>query len=252
MAYTIKQLAEISKVSTRTLRYYDKIKLLPPAYIGENKYRYYEKEQCLLLQQILFFRELDIPLKEIASILKKDDFNKIDCLRSHKQALRKNVERISNLIQTIDKTLTHLRGEVMMQDPELYEGFDPKAQVKHEEYLMEKGVSREIIDDSWDKVRNFTKEDHVSLETECKQITADIAKAIEQGLSPDEKTVQALVHKHYLWICHYWTPTRETYIGLSQLYYDSDEFNKFYTEYHPNMVEYLMAAMRHYAEHSLE
>ena len=56
MAYTIKQLAHLSGVSTRTLRFYDETGLLKPAYVGENQYRYYEEGQLLLLQQILFYR----------------------------------------------------------------------------------------------------------------------------------------------------------------------------------------------------
>ena len=58
MAYTVKELAELSGVSVRTLHFYDEVGLLKPVYVGENSYRYYEREQLLLLQQILFFREL--------------------------------------------------------------------------------------------------------------------------------------------------------------------------------------------------
>jgi DNA-binding transcriptional MerR regulator len=62
MFYTVKKLAELSGVSVRTLHYYDEIGLLRPAYCGENKYRYYEKEQLLVLQQILFYRQLGFSL----------------------------------------------------------------------------------------------------------------------------------------------------------------------------------------------
>ncbi|WP_232220571.1 MerR family transcriptional regulator [Legionella tunisiensis] len=54
MSYTVKQLAKLSNVSPRTLRFYDEIGLLKPAYYGDNNYRYYEEEQLLILQQILF------------------------------------------------------------------------------------------------------------------------------------------------------------------------------------------------------
>ena len=65
MEYTVKQLAECSGVSTRTLRFYDKIGLLSPAYYAENGYRYYGENELLHLQQILFFRELGFKLDHI-------------------------------------------------------------------------------------------------------------------------------------------------------------------------------------------
>ncbi len=73
MAYTINQLARLSGVSTRTLRFYDEIALLKPAYYGGNQYRYYKEEQLLMLQQILFFRELGFPLNDIQQIMSSDD-----------------------------------------------------------------------------------------------------------------------------------------------------------------------------------
>lgn len=65
MAYTVNKLAKCSGVSARTLRFYDEIGLLKPAYVGDNDYRYYEEEQLLMLQQILFYRELGFPLNDI-------------------------------------------------------------------------------------------------------------------------------------------------------------------------------------------
>jgi DNA-binding transcriptional MerR regulator len=93
MAYTVKKLAEISGVSIRTLHFYDEVGLLKPAYHGANGYRFYEEEQLLLLQQILFFRELGFELKQIQKVLGRKDFDKIGALCSHRQVLQKNLKR---------------------------------------------------------------------------------------------------------------------------------------------------------------
>src|SRR5579871_1309631 len=122
MAYTVKKLAQISKISIRTLRFYDEIGLLKPAYYGGNHYRYYEEEQLLMLQQILFYRELGFPLNDILKIISSDDFNKIDALLSHRQALVESLDRTKNLIKTIDQTILHLRGKITMRDEELFVG----------------------------------------------------------------------------------------------------------------------------------
>jgi DNA-binding transcriptional MerR regulator len=123
MAYTVKKLANISGISIRTLRFYDEIGLLKPAFYGDNSYRYYEEEQLLMLQQILFYRELNFSLNDIQKIISSDDFNKIDALISHQKILTRNLNRTKKLIVTINQTIAHLRGETTMRDEELFTGF---------------------------------------------------------------------------------------------------------------------------------
>lgn len=69
MDYSIKKIAKLAGITIRTLHHYDTIGLLKPAYCNENGYRYYQEEQLLILQQILFFRELGFKLKDIKKVL---------------------------------------------------------------------------------------------------------------------------------------------------------------------------------------
>lgn len=123
MPYTVKKLAQLSGISIRTLRFYDEIGLLKPAYYGNNNYRYYEEEQILMLQQILFYRELGLPLNDIRQVIRSDDFNKINALMSHKLILIQNLDRTQKLVKTIDQTIAHLKGEIVMPTEELFAGF---------------------------------------------------------------------------------------------------------------------------------
>lgn len=123
MVYTVKDLAEISGVSIRTLHYYDEIGLLKPAYTKANGYRCYENAQLLLLQQILFFRELGFDLKQIANILIQSDFDQVEALRSHRKFIERDLEKSRKLLETIDKTIKHLTGKKTMKDKELFDGF---------------------------------------------------------------------------------------------------------------------------------
>src|SRR5687768_6828102 len=115
MAYTVKKLAELSGVSVRTLHFYDEIGLLKPASRSGNKYRYYEEEQFMMLQQILFFRELGFELRDIQKILSSPDFDKVKTLESHRKILEKNLDQTQQLIETVDKTIAHLRGKDTMK-----------------------------------------------------------------------------------------------------------------------------------------
>src|SRR5678816_4887304 len=87
MAYTIKRVAAMSGVSGRTLRFYDQTGLLKPAYTKANGYRIYEEPQLLMLQQILFYRELGFELKRIKKVLNKPKFEKAAALQSHRKVL---------------------------------------------------------------------------------------------------------------------------------------------------------------------
>ncbi len=123
MTYTVKQLAVMSGVTVRTLHFYDEMALLKPAYTAANGYRIYEEPQLLMLQQILFYRELGFELKRINEILSRPKFQKIAALKSHRQVLEKNVTRTRTLIETIDKTIGHLKGTKKMKSEELFLGF---------------------------------------------------------------------------------------------------------------------------------
>src|SRR5437762_11678440 len=103
MAYTVRQVAAMSGVSVRTLHFYDETGLLKPAYVGANGYRFYEEPQLLMLQQILFYRELGLELKQIKGILGRADFEKVAALESHREILEKNLGRTRSLLETIDK-----------------------------------------------------------------------------------------------------------------------------------------------------
>lgn len=138
MSYTVSKLATISGVSVRTLHWYDEVGLLKPAFYGANGFRYYAEEQLLLLQQILFFRELGFELMQIQKVLGKNNFDKIAALISHRQVLAKNIEKTKNLIQTIDRTIEHLKGKKMMKEKEMFYGFTKQQQAEYANQLCNK------------------------------------------------------------------------------------------------------------------
>src|SRR5438034_5359077 len=115
MAYTVKQVAALSGVSVRTLHFYDQTGLLKPAYLGANGYRFYEEPQLLTLQQILFYRELGLELKQIKEILGRADFEIVVALESHRKVLEQNLIRTRRLLETIDKTIEHLQRTKKMK-----------------------------------------------------------------------------------------------------------------------------------------
>lgn len=123
MVYTVKKIAEISGISIRTLHYYDEIGLLKPAFHGTNGTRNYGEKELLLLQQILFFKELGFSLKQINKALKQNNFYPLSALDSHKKSLQKQGEKIRNLLETIESTIEYLQGKKNMKEQDFFHGF---------------------------------------------------------------------------------------------------------------------------------
>lgn len=108
---TVKELSRITGISVRTLHYYDEIGLLKPTKKSEAGYRLYDDKALEALQQILFFREFDIPLKEIKALMADPGLDKNQILKTQREMLVRKGERIQRLIASIDKLL---KGENQM------------------------------------------------------------------------------------------------------------------------------------------
>ncbi len=252
MAYTVKKLAVMSGVSVRTLHFYDEVGLLEPAYLGANGYRYYEEPQLLILQQILFYRELGFELRKVKKLLKRTNPGKIAELQSHRKVLRKRLTDTQALIQTIDKTIRHLKGTMKMNEQELFDGFSPEQQAKHERYLIDRfgdGMEKSISD-SKARVKNWTKARWEKSSVDFALICRDLVVFMERGLAADSREVQSVIRCHFEWMKQFWTPTRESYSGHSQLIVDST-LRKAYEAHHSRLPEFAAAAIKDFSEREL-
>lgn len=250
MAYTVKKVAKLSGVSVRTLHFYDEIGLLKPAFVRENGYRYYGEDELLRLQQILFFRELGFPLAEIQAVMAAEDFERLEALKAHQASLRRKVERMSTLMTTIDKTIAKLEGRSPMADEELFEGFDPAQQAKYEEEVRERWGS-DNLEESKRRTAHYTKADWKGVQESSMAIGAAWKAVVDRGLPPDHPEAQAVAKQHFHWIEQFYTPTKEVFIGLGELYRDDPRFRAFYDKTDPRLADYLPQAMRVYAEREL-
>lgn len=100
---TVSQVAKLTGISIRTLQYYDEIGLLKPSELTSSGYRLYDEEALQTLQQILFFKELGFPLKEIREILEKPDFDRMTAFKKQKELLLLKRNRIDRLIQLLGR-----------------------------------------------------------------------------------------------------------------------------------------------------
>jgi len=250
--YTVKNLAKLSGISVRTLHFYDEIGLLKPALYGDNKYRYYKEEQLLILQQILFFRELGFPLDKIKKIISANNFDKVKALRAHKETLEKDINRMHNLINTIDTTIKYLSGNVKVSAGEFFQGFDPKKRVEYEKYLVSSDkVTQKDLDRIWTKYQKLNDIDKGKFKLEGIALNKELAAVMESGFTPNSAEVQKLIKRHYEWIKPFWRPNADSYIGIAILYCEHEDFKNFFDSYHVGLAEFLSEAMQIFSKYEL-
>lgn len=254
MKYTVKQLAEYSGVSTRTLRYYDKIGLLSPACYASNGYRYYSDKELLLLQQILFFKELGLQLSKIKSIITSSEFDQIESLAEHKSQLINKVNTYKNLINTVDKTMKHIQGKLKMSEHELYIGFKHPDQIEMAEYLhLTIGdVGDKIIAQAKEKMKLFSPEDFKLFEKEKNQWVANIKKAINNKEKPRSKKVQELIKVFYKnRIQRFCSITPEELMMLIKAESEHPKYQKKFDKIHPDFTDFFLDATQYFIDNNL-
>ena len=253
--YSVNQLAKLAGVSIRTLHLYDELGLLKPSIRTEAKYRLYGEAALFRLQQILFYKELNFPLKQIAAILDDPDFDLLSALTSHKTALKLRQTRIHTLLDTIDKTIHNLKkGGTMLDPEELYRGMPKETVTKFREQIIEKYGSGAITK-SENYLHKLTKEEIKKLKVEAAEIGAILFKLRNED--PTSDTVQKEIVHHYEVIRKFWGTANssdtqaEAYAGLGELYLGDERYTLIDGKAQPEYALFLSKAMRYFAKTKL-
>ena len=249
--YTVKQLARLSGVSVRALHHYDEIGLLKPAFIGENRYRYYGREKLLRLQDILFHRELGVPLQEIARLLENDARNRVAILSRHRKMLAERIESSRQLLLTIDRTIADLNGAETMKDKDIYHGFAPEKQAEYEEWLVENygdGMHERIEAgrEHWGKAGPEAMQAALA---EGEAAEAELAERFLAGIEPDSPELDPLFDNHRAWVTQMWGREcpRDGYAGMADMYLAHPDFRTHFDKRGVGFTEWLTTAMKDYA-----
>ncbi len=251
MYYTVQQLATLAGVTGRTLRYYDSIHLLKPAETTEAGYRLYGVDEVDRLQQILFLRELELPLDTIKGILDSPHFDEMAALRQHRSHLAEQKRRIERLLATVDQTLRVKEGGKAMLDKEKFAGFKKKLVDDNErEYgdeVREK-YGNEAADRSNKAFLNMSESQYAEFE----KLGTDIISALETAMKSGDPTgpaAQRAVRLHHRWLEHAWGHyDKNAHAGLAQMYVDDERFRRHYDQHGEGMAVFLRDAVHSYTK----
>lgn len=251
MEYTVKALANLAGITPRTIRHYDEIGLLKPFRVNSSGYRIYGQREVDLLQQILFFRELDLDLDRIKEIISNPDFDEQKALKEHHAALLKKQRHLGMLIETVEKTIQHREGVRIMSDKEKFEAFKKNLINENEEKYGEEIRERygeQMVESSNEKLMHMSEKDFEELET----LSQDLIKAFLQGFrenNPSGQSAQKGAELHKKWLCFYWKEyTKEAHRGVVQMYVDDERFKEYYDKHQEGLAGFIRDAVFIYTD----
>lgn len=244
--YTVHQLAELAGISVRTLHYYDEIGLLKPGSVQKNGYREYGESELLRLQQILFFRELDLPLEDISKIINAPDFMIVDALRDHKKLIKLKQKHLEALLNTIDKTIKRMNKQ-NIKDEELYDAFKDNDVKQYQDEVKQRWGNTEAYKQSMAKVSKMTKKEMDELKAKQVEQTKKLAAAMDKPVG--SKEVQDLIAEHYKGIQFFYDCPIEMYRNMGKMYIADPRFTKYYDKHRPGLALFVRDAIDYFCDH---
>ncbi len=205
MDWSIQEIARMAGTTSRTLRHYDDIGLLPPSRIAANGYRHYDQAALVRLQRILLLRDLGLGLPQIAEALGGEagrppsasgDQGTAAALRTHLGWMRQEQDALARRIRSVEHTITTLEegGDLMAEN--MFDGFD---HAQYQEEVEQRWGKKAYADgDRW--WRGMTDAERADWQQRVSELSRDWIVAAESGADPASDQAQALARRHVDWL----------------------------------------------------
>ena len=238
----ISEVAKLTGVTVRTLHYYDEIGLLKPDGVTEAGYRVYSDADLELLQQILFFRELDFPLEDIRRIMQNPAYDREDALRKQKELLLQKRGRLDRLIALADSTL---KGERDMSFRQFDATEIEETRRRYAEEAKQRWGDTAAYAEYEARSENVSDAQQRMLDGEGAELLREFGK--KRALAPDSPEAQALVKKWQDYIsASYYTCTKEILACLGQMYVGDARFTQNIDRFGEGTAAFMAAAIEVY------
>ena len=225
--WSVQDVVRHTGTTSRTLRHYDAIGLLPPTRSGPGGVRYYDGAALVRLQRVLVLRALGMDLPTIAEVV-DGEHDAAVALRHHLAQLRAEQHRLTRMAASVERTITALTtGGTLMTDT-MFDGFD---HTQYREEVEQRWGKRAYADsDRW--WRGMSDADRARWKELSAQLGADWIAAAQAGIAPDSEQAQALARRHADWLAGIpgtpghdaGAPPREYLLGLGEAYVADPRF----------------------------
>lgn len=243
MRLSVSEAAKRAGVSVRTLHYYDEIGLLKPSETTQAGYRFYDDAAMASLQQILFYRELDVPLEQIGRILNAPDNDRTEALRKHRALLMMKRRRLDDMLRLVDETI----GGIAMYD-ERPTPSQADWEAVREQYAKEAAQrwgNTEAFLESREKHAGYTPRQEAQIKAEME----DIFRAFGACADPEGARAQELVKRWQAHITKYHYRCTDGILAcLGQMYANDPRFAAELDRYGAGTAGRMSAAIAAYCQ----
>jgi DNA-binding transcriptional MerR regulator len=216
---TVHEISDLTGLSIRTLQYYDKTGLLKPAAYSEAGYRLYDESSLMKIQQIMLFRELEFPLKDIKTILDDPDFDKTKALEAQIELLKLKKEQIDKLIVYAELLLKNGGNDMD------FDAFDKSKLKEYAEKARETWGNTQAYSEYEEKSKGRTDAENGILAKEMMDIFRDIGRLKDLGPESEEVKVKIRELQDHI-TKNYYKCTDEILKSLGTMYASGGEFTK--------------------------
>ena len=223
----IHEVANKLKISKRTIRHYEQIGLIDVTVNEENGYRNYSDIDMKQLQKIVYFRSLNITLKDIALLLEATSEHLKVYLQQHLQQLLQEQEQLASIITQLQKTIQSMEDEEMAQ-----KGFEQQKEqwlanneAQYGEEIRERHGEESVMA-TYGKIKGMTEEQYEA----AQQLETTLFERLQEAMEDESNDLYleiAEVHKR--WLSFYWPKyTKQAHVGLAQMYVADERFTRYY------------------------
>lgn len=245
MFYTVKEVSELSKVTVKALHHYHKIGLLVPSKISEAGYRLYGMKELERLQQILFYKELDIPLEKIKQLLAGEP-ERLMILADQKELLLARRKRLEDLIETLEESIKHTERGESMEHTRMFNGFS--SEEEWQEALQEQ---KRYLKEQYDYELPTEQIDPQELNEqarEAKRFMEAMASLLREGCAADGERVQHLMAEHIAFLGKSGHATGASEFAKQARFFVADDFHrKMLEDQQTGLAYYLCVAAESFA-----
>ena len=232
MSYTIKEMAALSGVTVRTLRWYDQTGLVCPARDPGSGYRRYGPAEVDRLQEALLYREMGMPVKEVRALLDSPGYDRANALKAHLNALRDQRRRVDGLIAMVQDTLNKTEGGIPMEDSEKCAAFKARQAEENERCYGAEARAKygeAAVDAGKQAMLNMTEETYRRWEALDAELRDGLARAVRAGEDPAGAEGARLAGLHLAWLrLSMGKCTPDMQAGIAAMYPEDERFRAYY------------------------
>lgn len=231
--YSIKELSAMAGVSSRTLRYYDSIGLLRPSTRTTSGVRMYDGELVDQLQRILFFKTLEVPLKEIKKIMSQSFDEQLEQLHLHQEAIKTKIDALKNLDRAISISINMIKEDVQMEDTEKFRSFK-ETQLAQNEVNFGKEIRAKYGDQAVEQSNanylNLTEKQFKQAEDFEKDLSQRLQNELNHEKDSENRRQIFQDHQGWLKLMAGKKYSKEYHHNLGLMYQADDRFQKYYDD----------------------